>query len=308
MSYISLEETRKAFGEFLKKYRGYSQSDVDMALMDFEDFYDNEFCGQEWLESDFKIDGEKYEKRSAWVAFQEFGGGKPFRFYMYFHFDDDDDGHTVGEYQECKRLFQVDDINDEDFPDWVNKQDKKFEEQVKAWQKKREEEKKEEEAKKAAAPKEDGPTEEDIQYASTILDFLEYFSIVIPNYNDENGYMHPRFKMGSPMGSLVNKLNVKYSEKDFRKYFFFGCLKGLTYSDDSELLNYEKAKECEEYVMEKYFKKQSWFDEYYLEDFITKHKKVLFALYKKYNITNDELKEAIAIYAGYLIVAFKILI
>ena len=136
--YISFEELKAKLIEHLIKYRRYGESDAKLATCDFTDPYDYELCDCSYIE-ECEICGEEYIKRAYWIDFTvQFGRAidtygaylspeeleeyssilkemdKPFCFYTYFKIDDDFD-QTVGAYKRSKRLYQVEDLNMDDF-------------------------------------------------------------------------------------------------------------------------------------------------------------------------------------------------
>ena len=116
MTYIDINGIKNAFAEHLKKYRGYSDEEAEMAVSDFPDPYENCYLVEEYLE-ETEIDGIEYEKNASYTAFWRIGldSVPMFKFYTYYCCDDIS-GHTVGEYLSAKKLFQVDEIDDDDFP------------------------------------------------------------------------------------------------------------------------------------------------------------------------------------------------
>ena len=131
---IDFKSLREALAEHLRKYRKYSDEEVELSLYDFNDPYDYELCDCRFVE-DTEIDGKRYEKRAYWIDFAKYFGSsfymyyydgmskeeekalkqmdKIFRFYVYFEMGPDF-GNTVGEYREANRFYQVKKLDKED--------------------------------------------------------------------------------------------------------------------------------------------------------------------------------------------------
>ena len=132
---INFEELKSCLADHLKKYRHYSDEEIKLSLYDFEDPYNYELCDSTYIE-ETEIDGKKYEVRAYWIDFVKHFGSiyemlyysgmpkeeskalkqmdKPFCFYVYFEIKPDF-GHTVGEYKEANRFYQVEKICKSDF-------------------------------------------------------------------------------------------------------------------------------------------------------------------------------------------------
>ena len=119
MKYLDLQGIQNAFAAHLIKYRGYSEDEAEMAVSDFPDRYSLPYLYEDFI-SEETIDGEDYEKNASYTLLQMCGifDVPMFRFYTYYLTKDLPNG-TVGEYQKAHRLFQVDDLNEEDFPEDV---------------------------------------------------------------------------------------------------------------------------------------------------------------------------------------------
>ena len=62
-----------------------------------------------------EIDGEEYEMNASKADFFMFGGDTPaFCFYTFYKMSQIE-GHTVAEYKAANRLFQIDNLDPEDF-------------------------------------------------------------------------------------------------------------------------------------------------------------------------------------------------
>jgi len=121
MKYLDLEGIKKAFGEHLKKYRGYSDDEAEMATSDFPDPYSNCYLNEDFVE-ECEIDGVDYEKNISYCDLGRIGMRiPPFCFYTYYRGEDIED-HTVGSYKSARKLFQVEDLELEDFPEYIAEQ------------------------------------------------------------------------------------------------------------------------------------------------------------------------------------------
>ena len=116
MKYLNVEEVKQAFASHLIKYRGYTQEEADIAVYDFPDPYSNCYLDEQYIDS-CDIDGIAYEKNASSTKLWRVGihNVPAFNFYTYYR-EEDIEGRTVGEYMNARKLFQVEDLNTEDFP------------------------------------------------------------------------------------------------------------------------------------------------------------------------------------------------
>ena len=116
MKYLTIEEIKEAFAQHLIKHRGYSRDEADMAVSDFPDPYSNCYLNEEYIGS-VEIDGIDYQKNASSTSLWRVGIHNVPDFYFYTYYKESDIvGRTVGEYMKAHKLFQVDDLDKEDFP------------------------------------------------------------------------------------------------------------------------------------------------------------------------------------------------
>ena len=120
MKYLSVEEVKRAFAEHLMKHRGYTAEEADMAVYDFPDPYSNCYLDEKYIGS-CEIDGVAYEKDASSTALWRVGihNVPDFFFYTYYR-EEDIEGRKVGEYMNARKLFQIDELDAEDFPSTEN--------------------------------------------------------------------------------------------------------------------------------------------------------------------------------------------
>ncbi len=116
MSYLDEKGIREAFAKHLMKHRGYSEEEAALAVSDFPDPYNLPYLCEEYIGEE-TIDGVEYEKCASMTAFWRCGmSGMPeFRFYTYYAIKDIPN-HFVQEYMAAKKLYQIDSLNENDFP------------------------------------------------------------------------------------------------------------------------------------------------------------------------------------------------
>ena len=115
MNYLKVEEIKEAFGNHLTAYLGYSKGEVAVAVSDFPDPYTNCYLNEEYV-AVCEIEGEVYEQYASYTAFERMGiDAPPFCFYT-FYCKADIPTSRVGEYKNARKLYQVEDLDDSDFP------------------------------------------------------------------------------------------------------------------------------------------------------------------------------------------------
>ena len=115
MNYLKVDEVKAAFGNHLTACLGYSKAEVSLAVSDFPDPYANCYLNEEFV-GKCVIDGEEYEQYASYTAFERIGiDAPPFCFYT-FYCKADIPNSTDGEYRNARKLYQVDDLDDSDFP------------------------------------------------------------------------------------------------------------------------------------------------------------------------------------------------
>lgn len=116
MKTLDEQGIRSAFAEHLLKYRDYSEAEVAEAVSDFPDPYSLPYLDEEYLGVE-TIDNADYEKFASFTNFERCGieGISAFRFYTYYAVEDLPN-HTVGEYSAARKLYQADDLSEDDFP------------------------------------------------------------------------------------------------------------------------------------------------------------------------------------------------
>lgn len=116
MNYLDINGIKDAFAKHLMKHCGYSKSEAQIAVSDFPDPYCLPYLDEEYICNE-TIDGEEYEKNASYTSFWKCGiqGIPMFRFYTFYAIDDIPN-RTVGEYKNARKLYQIDDLNEDDFP------------------------------------------------------------------------------------------------------------------------------------------------------------------------------------------------
>jgi hypothetical protein len=116
MKYLDTNGIRNAFAKHLIEHRGYTKDEAAMATFDFPDPYNLPYLCEEYVGEEM-IDGINYEKDACYTELWRCGiSDVPmFRFYTYYAIDDIPN-HQVGEYMEARKIYQVDDLDEEDFP------------------------------------------------------------------------------------------------------------------------------------------------------------------------------------------------
>ena len=116
MEYLTIDGIRRAFGEHMMKYRGYSEEEAKVAVHDFPDPYSNPYLREEYID-DVEVDGIEYERNADCVDLTvcDIDDVPRFCFYTLYCIEDIPD-HKVGEYRTARKLFQIDDLDPADFP------------------------------------------------------------------------------------------------------------------------------------------------------------------------------------------------
>lgn len=120
MEYLSINELRENFADYLMKYQYCTPSDARMIAQEFPDPYTNPYLQEEWIGTE-TINGEKYQSYASCVDFSmfySFSNALPYRFYTYYLVSDLMPNRTVGDYRKARKLFALvplAEIND-DFP------------------------------------------------------------------------------------------------------------------------------------------------------------------------------------------------
>lgn len=114
MEYLDLKGIRDAFAKHMMKYRGYSEQEAAIAVSDFPDPYSLPYLDEEYI-CEETIDGKEYEKNASYTSFWKCGieDVPMFRFYTYYAIEDIPN-HTVGEYRSARKLYQTDELDEED--------------------------------------------------------------------------------------------------------------------------------------------------------------------------------------------------
>ena len=115
MTYLDENGIKNALAKHLMEYRGYSEKKATLAVSDFPDPYNLPYLDEEYVD-DETIDDEEYEKYASVVDLRKCGfvGTPIFRFYTYYAIEDIPN-QTVGEYLAAKKLFQTEDLDEDDF-------------------------------------------------------------------------------------------------------------------------------------------------------------------------------------------------
>ena len=116
MGYLDIQGVKDALAKHMMLHRGYSEIEAQIAVSDFPNPYNLPYLEEEYI-CDEIIDGVKYEKNASYTSFWKCGieGVPMFRYYTYYAIDDIPH-KKVREYMKARKLFQVDDLNDDDFP------------------------------------------------------------------------------------------------------------------------------------------------------------------------------------------------
>lgn len=114
--YLDEKGIKEAFAKHLITHRGYSKTEAAMAVSDFPDSYTLPYLDEDYVGEE-TIDGVSYEKYSSYTCLWRVGiADVPmFRFYTYYNSDDVRD-NLVGSYINAHKLYQVDNLDDDDFP------------------------------------------------------------------------------------------------------------------------------------------------------------------------------------------------
>ena len=127
MNYLDTQGIKKAFATHLMEHRDYSTEEAEYAVSDFPDPYRLPYLFEKYVCTE-TVDGKEYEKYASYTDFTMCGfiDFPMFRYYTYY-LADDIPNSIVGEYMNARKLYQVDDLDDEDFPK-VAMDDEEFDE------------------------------------------------------------------------------------------------------------------------------------------------------------------------------------
>ncbi len=116
MKYLDIDGIREAFFAHLAQTVEYTEEEAETSFAEFPDPFGTAYLLEEYL-GDCEIDGEQYSRCASWTDFWSIGVYEVpvFRYYTYYRASDAPN-HQAGEYMAAKRLFQVDDLDEEDFP------------------------------------------------------------------------------------------------------------------------------------------------------------------------------------------------
>ncbi len=116
MTYLDLQGIKDAFAKHMMAHRGYSEEEAQIAVSDFPDPYTLPYLDEEFI-CEETVDGKDYEKNASYTSFWKCGidDVPMFRFYTLYDVEDLPN-HTVGEYRNARKLFQIEDLDDDDFP------------------------------------------------------------------------------------------------------------------------------------------------------------------------------------------------
>lgn len=119
--FIGRKELEAALAEYLRTVQDMEPTYIQLGLIDFEDSYTCEWLQEEYLGHE-KVDGVKYEVRACWTDFWQFPfltDGKRFCYYTLIHLENLKDT-SVEAYRNAKKLYVVNDIDEDDFPEPVD--------------------------------------------------------------------------------------------------------------------------------------------------------------------------------------------
>ena len=120
MNYLSLEELRNDFINYLVKYQFCEVSDANYIALEFPDPYANPYLREDYIGVE-TINDEKYQSYASCVDFSmfySFSNDLPYRFYTYYLVSDIMPNRTVGDYRKARKLFSLVPLNEknDDFP------------------------------------------------------------------------------------------------------------------------------------------------------------------------------------------------
>lgn len=119
MIYVTEKEVKKRFAQHLMMHCFYSEAEADLAVSDFPDPYSNCYLGEEYV-GPCVIDGIEYSKCASYTNLARVMGMydiPDFYFYTYYR-SEDLAGGTVGDSMRARKLYQLDDLNKSDFPEF----------------------------------------------------------------------------------------------------------------------------------------------------------------------------------------------
>ena len=115
MTYLTTDDIKRAFADHLMLHRGYTEEEASMAVSDFPDgnipYLISDYVGE------CEIDGEQYYKEACHTMLWLVGivDVPDFKFYRYYRMADIPT-HKAGEFYAAKKIYQIEDLNEEDFP------------------------------------------------------------------------------------------------------------------------------------------------------------------------------------------------
>lgn len=116
MTYLDKSGIQNAFAEHLIQHRGYSTEEAKIAVSDFPDPYRLPYLDEEYIDN-VEIEGIEYEQCACYTSLWRCGidGVPAFKFYTYYAANDIPNS-TVQEYMDARKLYQIDGLDDLDFP------------------------------------------------------------------------------------------------------------------------------------------------------------------------------------------------
>lgn len=123
MKYLNTEEIKQAFARHLMEHRGYTEDEADMAVSDFPDPYSNCYLDEDYI-GECEIDGIEYNQYASHTDLWRVGifNVPNFMFYAYYR-KEDIAGGTVGDYMKARKIYQVDDLDPNDFPKYEEEEE-----------------------------------------------------------------------------------------------------------------------------------------------------------------------------------------
>lgn len=118
MKYVDAAAVRQAFIDHLVKYCDYTREDAEeMASYGVPSRYENCWLTEEYR-GEVEIAGEEYIKYASYTLFflVEIYGVPSFRYYTYYRASDIEDRRRSEQYDAAKKLYQLDDLDLEEFP------------------------------------------------------------------------------------------------------------------------------------------------------------------------------------------------
>lgn len=116
---VEKEILDKALADYMLHIQCIDEEELFLVFSDFSDPYDCYWIEQEYL-GDENIDGKEYEVLACWTELNMcnpfFTDEIRFKFYMLVHLEDPED-KTVGAYRNAEKLYIINPIDPEDFPE-----------------------------------------------------------------------------------------------------------------------------------------------------------------------------------------------